>query len=283
MECIHSENYQIVVNATRKLKDQGRVSPADYALSHPLLAEMDTTAQAIRFARETGVRLHVVHVSAGSTARLISEAKTRGGVKVTGETCPHYLLLNEEQAAQLGPYGVINPPLRSEHERELLWACLLAGDIEMLGSDHAPHVAEAKERGWRNIFDSPAGAPNMELLLPLMLTQVSQGKLDLPTLVKLTSESVAKAYGIYPRKGVIQVGSDADVTLIDPSIRRIIDRREMATKAREIARMYEGWELVGAPVMTIVRGQVVMKDGKITAEPGTGRWIPGQAFDPAQS
>jgi allantoinase len=283
MECIHSENYQIVVNATRKLKDQGRISSADYALSHPLLAEMDATAQAIRFARETGVRLHVVHVSAGSTAHLIGEAKTRGDVKVTGETCPHYLLLNEEQATKLGPYGVINPPLRSEHERELLWSSLLAGDIEMLGSDHAPHLAEAKELGWKNIFDSPAGAPNMELLLSLMLTQVSQGKLDLPTLVKLTSENVAKSYGIYPRKGVIQVGSDADVALIDPSLRRIIDRSQMATKAREIARMYEGWELVGVPVMTIVRGQVVMQDGKITAEPGTGRWIPGQAFDPAQS
>jgi len=283
MECIHSENHQIVLNATRKLRQQERVSPADYALSHPLLAEMDATAQAINLARETGVRLHIVHVSAGSTARLISEAKAAGDVRVSGETCPHYLLLNEEQAAELGPYAVINPPLRSEHERELLWASLLAGHIEMLGSDHAPHVVEAKERGWENIFDSAAGAPNMELLLPLMLTQVSKGKIDLPTLVRLTSENVAKSYGVYPRKGVLQIGSDADIVLVDPSLERVVDRRQMATKAREIARMYEGWELVGAPVMTMVRGQVVMRDGKITAEPGTGEWIPGQAFDPTQT
>jgi dihydroorotase-like cyclic amidohydrolase len=267
----------------RKLKDQGRVSPADYALSHPLLAELDTTAQAIRFARETGVHLHIVHVSAGSTARLIGEAKVRRDAKVTGETCPHYLLLNEEQAAELGPYGVINPPLRSDNERELLWAALLAGDIDLLGSDHAPHVVAAKERGWKNIFDAAAGAPNMELLLPLMLTQVSNGRMDLTTLVRLTSENVAKLYGIYPRKGAIQVGSDADITLVDPSLKRVVDRKQMATKARDIARMYEGWELIGGPVMTIVRGQTVMQDGGIMAEPGIGEWVPGRAYDRAQN
>jgi dihydroorotase-like cyclic amidohydrolase len=227
--------------------------------------------------------LHIVHVSAGSTARLIGQAKARGDAKVTGETCPHYLLLDEEQAAELGPYGVINPPLRSEQERELLWASLLAGDIEVLGSDHAPHVAEDKERGWKNIFDAAAGAPHMELLLPLMLTQVFKGKMDLPTLVRLTSENVAKLYGIYPRKGAIQVGSDADITLVDPSLKRVVDRKRMATKARDIARMYEGWELVGAAVMTIVRGQIVMQDGQIAAEPGFGEWIPGRAFDRAQN
>lgn len=277
LECIHSENHQIVAHATRKLQAAGRTKPADYPDSHPLLAELDTTARAIRLARETGVRLHIVHVSAGSVARLIAEAKAQGDVRVTGETCPHYLLLNAEQAAELGPYGVINPPLRSEEERQRLWAHLLAGDIDTLGTDHAPHQAAAKERGWDNVFDAPAGAPGLETFLPLMLTQVHRGRLDLPTLVRLTSENVARLYGLYPRKGAIRIGSDADLTLVDPSARWVIDHTQMVTKSRDTARLYDGWETVGTPVMTIVRGQVVMREGEVIVEPGSGQWVPGPA------
>jgi allantoinase len=275
LSCIHAENYQIVAAATRKLQAQGRTSPADHAPSHPLLAEEETTARAIRLARATGVRLHILHVSAGSVAGLIAHARAGGNVQVTAETCPQYLLLNEEQAAAAGPYGAVSPPIRPEAERELLWTHLLAGNIDTLGTDHAPHLAAAKERGWENIFAAPSGAPGLETGLPLLLTEVHRGRLNLPTLVRLTSENVARLYGLYPRKGVIRVGSDADLTLVDPVLRRTIDRSKMITKARDTARLFDGRETVGAPVMTLVRGRVVMRRGEITVEPGYGHFVPG--------
>jgi dihydroorotase-like cyclic amidohydrolase len=154
---------------------------------------------------------------------------------------------------------------------------MLAGDIDTLATDHAPHLFRAKERGWKNIFDAPAGSPGLETMLPVMLTQVHNGRLDLPTLVRLTSENVARLYGLYPRKGTIQIGSDADLTLVDPSAHRVLKRAQMVTKGRDTACFFDGWETVGAPVMTIVRGQVVMRDGEIVARPGCGCWIPGSA------
>lgn len=278
LSCIHAENYQLIAAATRKLKAQGLVSPAYHGPSHPLLAEEETTARAIRLARATGVRLHILHVSAGSVVDIISKAKAEGGVKVTAETCPHYLLLNEEQAASAGPYGLVSPPIRPEEERQSLWKHLLAGDIDTLGSDHAPHLASAKERGWENVFAAPSGAPSLETGLPLLLTEVHRGHLDLQTLVRLTSENVARMYGLYPRKGAIRVGSDADLTLVDPLLRRKVDRSKMVTKGRDTARLFDGWETVGAPVKVLVRGRSVMDQGRITVEPGYGRFVPGPKF-----
>jgi len=173
----------------------------------------------------------------------------------------------------VGPYGKINPPIRGESEQKLLWEYLKAGMIETIGSDHAPHSKDAKEAAWKDIFAAPAGHPGLETTLPLMLTAAHEGRLRLNDVTRLCSEQVAKLYGLYPRKGVLQVGSDADVVLVDPHKRGTFSGAQMETKGRETAKLFEGLAYVGAPVITLVRGRVVMQDGKVTGEAGEGQFI----------
>lgn len=217
--------------------------------------------------------MNIPHVSCGSVAAIVKAAKDRGYDNITAETCPQYLFLTEERLEDIGPYAKVNPPLRSLQEQEKLWEYVLDGTIDTIGSDHAPNLPEQIERGWENIFAAPAGRAEIETSLSLMLTAVNQGKLDLMTVVKLMSENAARLYGLYPRKGTIQVGSDADLVIVDMNKRMTVDRQKMYTKHKDAARMFDGWKVTGIPVMTIVRGTVVMKDGEITAKPGHGQFI----------
>ena len=205
---------------------------------------------------------------------MIKAAQARGYHNVTAETCPHYLLLTKERLAEIGPYGKVNPPLRSKEEQERLWEYLLDGTITTIGSDHGPHLTEHKERGWKDIFAAPAGSAAVETMLPAMLTAVNQGKLGLQLLTKLMSENVAKLYGIYPRKGAIQVGSDADLTIVDMAKEMTVDRHKAYTKDKESSRMFDGYHMVGLPVATVVRGTVIMRDGVVIGTPGYGQFVP---------
>ena len=273
IQALHAESKPIVDHYTKKLLCEGRKDPLAHGKSRPVIAEVEAVSRVVLFAMETGLRLNIPHISSGSAAAVVREAKDRGYHNITGETCPHYLFLTEERMAEIGPYAKVNPPLRSREEQEKLWECLLDGTIDTLGSDHGPHLPEHKERGWDDIFAAPAGSAAIETALPVMLTAVNQGRIDLQTLTRLMSENVAKLYGLYPRKGVIQVGSDADLVIVDMAKEMIIDRRKMYTKQRDAARMFDGWHVVGVPVMTIVRGTVIMRDGEIVGEPGYGQFV----------
>lgn len=273
VESVHAESKPIVEHYTRKLMGKERRDPLMHGKSRPVLAEVEAISRTVLFAMETGVRLNIPHISSGSAAAVVKEARDKGYHNITGETCPHYLFLTEERMTEIGPYAKVNPPLRSREERDRLWEYLLEGTISTLGSDHGPHLSEHKERGWDDIFVAPAGSAALETALPVMLTAVNQGKIDLQALTKLMSENVAKLYGLYPRKGVIQVGSDADLVIVDMDKEMTIDRRKMYTKEKDAARMFDGWQVVGLPVMTIVRGTVIMRDGEVVGKPGYGQFI----------
>jgi allantoinase len=174
---------------------------------------------------------------------------------------------------EIGPYAKVNPPLRPQEEQDSLWTHLLGGTISTLGSDHGPHLQEHKERGWDDIFAAAAGSAGVETSLPLMLTAVNHGRLDLHTVTRLMSENVAKLYGLFPRKGVIQIGSDADLVIIDMDKKMTLERNKMHTKQKDAARMFDGWQVEGLPVMTILRGNVIMQDGEIVGKPGYGEFI----------
>jgi dihydropyrimidinase/allantoinase len=167
----------------------------------------------------------------------------------------------------------VNPPLRSQAEQDSLWRYVLDGTVDTIGSDHAPNLTAEIERGWEDIFAAPAGRAEVETALPLMLTAVNQGRLSLPQLAGLMSENAARLYGLYPRKGVIQVGADADLVVIDMNKRAKIRRERLYTKQKDAARMFDGWQVQGMPVMTIVRGEVIMRDGQIVGRPGSGHFI----------
>jgi len=236
------------------------------------VAEVLAVERLLRMARETDAELYLVHISVPEAVRLAAEAR-RKGQRVFIETCPHYLLLTEAELEKHGPYAKCNPPLRTSEEIEAMWECVAEGLIDTIGSDHGPFTIEEKEKGYPDIFAAPAGFPGLEVRLPLMLTAVKENKLSIQRAVELLSTNPSKIFGLYPRKGALRVGSDADIVLVDMETPFTVDQNMMLGKSKGIAKVYEGWELYGRVVKTIVRGKTVYCDGRILAEPGYGEWL----------
>ena len=196
----------------------------------------------------------------------------RDGLPVYAETCPHHLLLTDRDVVEkLGPYGKIYPPLRSEQDLEALWVALNNGVIDFLANDHAPHSKESKETGWKNIFEASFGVPGLETALPLMLTQVNQGKLDIFRLVNIMSRKPAVVFGINGRKGGLSVGMDADFVIVDLKREDVIRKENMYT--RSSANIFDGYRVKGLPILTAVRGEIIMQDGEVVGKAGYGKYV----------
>ena len=261
---VHAENAPIMEWRERKLRAAGRTDPLAHLASRPDVCAIEALGRAIAFAEWTGCRLHVAHENSRHNLRAIRAAKHRG-VDMTVETCPHFLLLAAEDMAD----GVmrINPPVRERANQEPLWQALMDGTIDMVASDHAPHLPDEKMRD--NIWDCACGFPGVETAMPLMLTQVANGRLTLSDYVRVTAANPAKAWGLYPRKGVMQVGADADIVLVDTRKTDVI--RAAGLHSRSQVTPYDGTHVQGLPVMTFVRGKPVARDGEILAPPGWGQ------------
>lgn len=268
----HAENNDMIKKNIERLRKEGKVSPIYHERSRPPVVEIETTAKILLFAEKTGAKIEIVHISTPEAAELVRQAKLKG-VKVIAETCPHYLFLNENGLEKFGAFAKCNPPLRSEVQRKKMWEYLLEGYFDIVGSDHAPYTKEEKEKGNGDIFQTPAGFPGLSTRLPLMFTAVKQGKLELVRMVELLCENPARIFGLYPQKGVIMPGSDADFVIFNPDKKGKIDRNKMFTKCKDSALVYDGWEVFGQPEQTIVRGEVVYKYGEIQVSPGYGKII----------
>jgi dihydroorotase len=236
-------------------------------------------ATLIQLQRVTGVKLHVLHVSTIEGLDLIDRAKSLGR-DVTAEMNPHSLFIsNWENVQRLGPYvlGMWIP----DDVHPYLWEAVMEGGLaDIIATDHAPHTREEKELGWENMYACPGGMPVIQHYLALFLTQVNTGRLKLERLVELCATNPAKRTGMYPRKGVIAPGSDADLVVLD------MDKRETISGANSYYKCkwmpLEGQEVHGVPVMTILRGRVIAKDGEVTAEPGSGKFqLPVDAQEPS--
>jgi len=202
---VHAENDEIITYLTEKLQKSGRVDPLAHGESRPVIAELEATSRAILLAAEAGNRLHIFHMSIASGADLVQRAKA-GGQAVTAETCPHYLVLNEDHVKELKAYGKMNPPIRSKEEVEKLWKALREGKIDNIASDHAPWPKEEKDKGDENIWNAPGGFPGIQSMLTLMLNEgVNKGRITLESLVALVCENPARIWKIYPQKGAIPV------------------------------------------------------------------------------
>jgi len=275
LAAFHAENNSIIKNQIKVFRDKGETSPIYHVKSRPPIAEIEATSKILLFAEETGARVQICHITTPRAVELINDAKRRG-IDVIAETCPQYLLLNEEYLNKYGAYAKCNPPLRTEEERKAMWRLVNDGSIDTIGSDHAPYTREEKERGKDDIFKAPSGLPGIEQRLPLLFTKVKEGELALGRMVDLISRNPAKIFGLYPGKGTITIGSDADFVIIDPNKKEIISRDKMFTKVRDVAKVYEGWEVYGIPEITIVRGNVVFDNGEIKVSPGYGKIIKRQ-------
>jgi dihydroorotase len=230
-------------------------------------------ASLLALQRESGVRLHVVHTHAAGSLRLLRQAKLKGQ-RVTVEIDPKYFHLGiedlNEKGPQICPAGFI--PQDKERMAEI-WNSLRDGTIDSLGSDHAPHTNEEVEKQRIDAWGAAMGSPQYDHYLSIFLNDVHQGKITVPDLVRCLSENPAKVLGIYPRKGALLPGSDADVVVVDFEKERTLTNDELYTKVKWSP--YAGWRVKGTPVLTMVRGKIVAENGKAVGERGHGKYIAG--------
>jgi allantoinase len=266
---IHAENQDIVAGGIERAKAMGRVDPIAHSEFRPPIAEDEATLRTVMLSEGSGVHLHICHMSTQGSAEILSWAK-RKGRKVTGETSANYLFLKAEDMKELGPYAKIDPPLRGPEHQKALWTAINTGVIDAFASDHAPYPREDKEKGWEDIFEAPSGGTGVETSLPLMLDSVRKGLISLERLVGIFSETPAKIMGLYPRKGALIPGADADIAIIDPGEEFEIKGENLHSKQKVTA--FEGYKGEGIPITTIVRGEMVMEQGEVIGRPGYGEY-----------
>jgi allantoinase len=269
--CFHCEHTALFLALQHDLEARGRTTGIAHAESRPPVVEDLSVAIVLALAEDLGARVQVVHCSSPRAARMARDARWRG-VDATVETCPPYLFFTDEALDRLGPFAKCNPPLRGEKEVRGMRQCLREGLIEVIGTDHSPFLAEDKARGAGNIFLAPPGLGGLEVLVPLMLTAVHRGWLMLEDLAGLLSENAARLFRL-PQKGRLQAGADADVTIVDLNAVWTYDSAAALTKSRASMRIYDGVELHGRVVHTIVRGAPVYRDGVVVGRPGHGQFL----------
>ena len=270
---IHPHDQDLMDVIEQRYWARGDRSPQAYAKAYRDFDGIiwDTAiATLVRFQKATGTRLHILHMSTPGGLEMVRRAKDEGR-PVTCEVNPWALFLATwENVEKLGPYclGFWVP----EGHVEALWKGIEDGTVDVVGTDHAPHTREEKDIGWQDMWKSPGGEPQIQDYLRLFLTEVNRGRLSLDRMVRITSYNPARLFGVYPRKGVIQVGSDADLVLIDLQKEETIENKTTYTKVGWTP--YDGRRVKGVPVMTFVRGKVVMENGVVIGKPGDGTFIP---------
>jgi dihydropyrimidinase len=270
---LHCEEADMLERAGEELIAQGRGAVANFPDARPVEAEVAAVDRAIGIARATGAPIYIVHLSSAAALERCRQARAEG-LPVHVETRPLYLHLTRELFEQPDAAKYVGaPPLREQADREALWAGLAAGDIDTVCSDHAPWTLADKLDPALNVISARQGVADLETLMPMLFSEgVTTGRISLDRFVDLTSANAARLFGLYPRKGVIAVGSDADIVLWDAEQRRTIDGAAMQSRADY--SVYDGWQVQGWPAFVIGRGQVLLADGEITATPGQGQWLP---------
>jgi len=260
---VHAESEAITAELAQQALAKGRNSVRDYLDSRPIRAELEAIQRALDLAGETGCRSHIVHVSCGAGVALITAARGKG-VNVSCETCPHYLVLTENDMVQLGAEAKCAPPLRPKPDQDALWRCLQNGEIRTIGSDHSPSPPEMKRD--RNFFKIWGGISGAQHTLPLLITE-GQGKrsVNVTLLAKMLSFDVATRFRLPEQKGRIAIGSDADFALVRLHDNFEVKKEELVYRHRRSP--YIGRRLTGRIAETILRGQTVCKDGTIIAKP----------------
>lgn len=271
----HCENATLVAERQKELLEAGKTGPEFHHASRPPEVEAEGVHHLMTFARMTGAHTYIVHLSCEEALRAALHAR-QTGVHVWIETLIQYLLLDKTHAELPdfeGAKFVMSPPLREKRNQEILWHGLRTGLINTLATDHAPFdFQDQKTMGREDFSKIPNGIPSLEDRVNLLYTHgVAKGKIDLQTFVGIASTNAAKIFGLYPRKGAIQVGSDADLVVYDPTYQGKISAAAQSMNVDYSA--FEGWEIEGRPSVVTVRGVVAVRDGEFVGEPGRGRFL----------
>lgn len=268
---IHAENDWVTRYLAEKLQSEGRKDYQAWLDSRPPETELEAINRAVFWAKVTGGYLHIVHCTISSGVDAVNKAKDQGA-HVTVETCPVYLFYDETDFLRLGPILKSGPPVRSRNEVEELWKRVLSGKVDIIGSDHSPSTWDLKEIGNDDIWKSWGGMAGVQTMLPILLTEgVNKRSLSLPELVKMTSTNPAKFFNIFPKKGTLQPGSDADFVIIDLSKQWTLKPEMLFYKNKYSP--YDGLTFTGKVIQTFVRGKAVYQDGEIKVDSGYGRFL----------
>jgi dihydroorotase len=266
---LHAETASIMARREQRLKAADRLDPLAHLASRPVVVAIEAVSRAAILAEWTGARIHILHISSADELRPLREAKARG-VDITGETCPHYLLLSSADYSRLGGIIRVNPPVREAHHQEPLWQALADGTVDMVATDHAPHTPEEKTRN--DIWTVDCGFPGVETQMPLMLTEADRGRFSICDYVRWSATNPARIWGLYPRKGVIQPGADADLAIVDLARAGVVEDAKLQSRSK--ITPWNGRPLKGFPIHTLVRGRFVMKDRALMADSrGFGRSV----------
>lgn len=254
---VHAENSYVINRLTKNVMEKNPDDYETFLSTRGHLAEVLTVQTAIALAKQTGARLHILHVTTKDSVELIRQAQ-QAGYSITAETCPHYLFLTKGDFKVIGSVMKVYPLVKDKADQDALWEGIQDGTISIVSSDHAPHTKEEKTG---DIWTIPAGMCGVETIVPLMLNAVNEGKLTLQEVVQVLAENPAKHYRVFPEKGHIQVGADADITIVDMDREWTIKEADLQSKSKVTA--FDGLRVKGKPVQTIVGGNVVMNNGEI--------------------
>ncbi|WP_020617831.1 allantoinase AllB [Paenibacillus daejeonensis] len=272
---LHAESEPIVSVLAEQAREAGKTSPADYAATRPVLAELEAVNRALFYAEQTGCALHFVHISSGEAIRLIQEARSRG-MDVTTETCPHYLVLTERAFETVGAAAKCAPPLRDEAQQEALWELLADGAIDLIASDHSPCPAELKDKP--DFFEAWGGIAGAQNSLELIVGEghVKRG-LPLPLLSRVLSLAPARRFGLHPRKGEIRIGADADLVLLDLEQTYRLQQEQLLHRHKH--NPYIGRTMHCRVTGVYSRGRHVYDGAAGLLAAGGGNWLKHQRVD----
>ncbi len=267
---VHCEDRPLIAFATAQLVAEGKTGLQYYPVSRPVVSEVVATQRVVALAEVAGAPVHVVHLSSRRALEVCRDARRRG-VPVHVETRPMYLHFTEDRFSGPDPGRFVGqPPLRTASDLDALWEGIAQGDIDTVATDHAPWLLADKIDPAHTIEAVRPGVADLETLLPVLYSEgVRSGRISLERLVQVLSTNAARLLGLFPRKGTIRVGSDADLVVFDPECSRVVDGACMHSRADY--SVYDGWEVTGWPDVTVRRGAVVYRDGQVMGRPGTGR------------
>jgi dihydropyrimidinase len=273
---IHAENGGAIDYLTDKLSGSPKVDNEAFIKAHRDLLEAEAIFRAVALAESVGCPLYIPHVAVKEGVDILRPLMHSLPMPLFLETCPHYLVLTNDEVLRRGPLAKIGPPIRERHDNNALWEGLRDGVIEVIGTDHAS-IHQEKKMMCNHILDARFGAPGIEYLLTLTYSEgVRKNRIGLGRMVNVLCENPAKIFGLYPRKGALVPGADADLVVFDPEKRQVCSAETQHGKSDYC--LFEGMETVGAPILVMQRGKVLVENGTLLAKPGEGKYLP--AFNP---